>query len=84
MKTTINIDDDLLKMVKLKAVDDDVTITELITVYFKYGLTNHNRISKFRLEKDYNRYKKRFNNKSKDQTGKTWNLQVMIRTFICV
>lgn len=61
MKTTINIDDDLLKLVKLKAIDNDITMTDLITSYLKYGLTNHNKISKIKLNKEYTRYKKRLN-----------------------
>ena len=61
MKTTINLDDDLLKLVKLKAIDNDITMTDLITSYLKYGLTNHNKISKLKLNKDYARYKKRLN-----------------------
>ena len=59
MKTTINLDDDLLKLVKLKAIDKDITMTELITSYLKYGLTNDNKIIKLRLNRDYDRYKKK-------------------------
>ena len=59
MKTTINLDDELLKLVKLKAIDNDVTMTELITNYLKYGLTNHNKIVKLKLNRDYDKYKKR-------------------------
>lgn len=41
MKTTINIDDELLKAVKIKAIDNEMTMTDLITLYLKFGLTNH-------------------------------------------
>lgn len=61
MKTTINLDDDLLKLVKLKALDKDITMTELITKYIKYGLTNDNKIVKLKLNKDYDRYKRKLN-----------------------
>lgn len=61
MKTTINLDDDLLKLVKLKAIDNNITMTDLITSYLKYGLTNHNKISNLKLNKDYTRYKRKLN-----------------------
>ena len=59
MKTTINLNDDLLKLVKLKAIDKDITMTDLITSYLKYGLTNDNKIINLRLNRDYDRYKKK-------------------------
>lgn len=59
MKTTINLDDELLKLVKVKAIDNDITMTELITKYLKYGLTNHNKIANLKLNKDYERYKRK-------------------------
>lgn len=56
-KTTLNLDKDLMKLLKLKALELDLTQTELITLYLKYGLSNHNRIKKIITEKNYNRYK---------------------------
>ena len=45
-KTTLNIDSELLKFIKLKALELDITITDLITLYLKYGLSNHMKIKK--------------------------------------
>lgn len=55
MKTTINLDDDLLKLVKLKAIDNDTTMTDLISLYLKNGLINHNKLKKLQIERQYNR-----------------------------
>ena len=57
-KTTLNIDKELLRFIKLKAIDLDITQTELITLYLKQGLINKQPISKTILEKRYSRYKK--------------------------
>ena len=62
-KTTINIDKELLKLVKLKALDLNITQTELITLYLKYGLTNHIKIKAGFTEKNYIRYKKKHQKK---------------------
>lgn len=58
-KTTINIEKDLLRLVKKKAIDLDLTQTELITLYLKYGLSNHMKIKTGLTEKQYTRYKKK-------------------------
>lgn len=58
-KTTINIDKELLKLVKLKALELDITQTELITLYLKNGLSNHMKITKQATELQYNRYVKK-------------------------
>lgn len=63
-KTTINIDKDLLKFIKIKAVDLDITITDLITLYFKYGLINHKKINKRATNMQYNKYKLKNNFKN--------------------
>lgn len=55
-KTTLNIDSELLKFIKLKALELDITITDLITLYLKYGLSNHMKIKKQSTEMQYNRY----------------------------
>lgn len=60
-KTTINIDVDLLKAIKLKALDLDITQTELITLYFKYGLVNHNKIKTKFTDKLYKKYLSKIN-----------------------
>lgn len=61
MKTTINLDDDLLKLIKLKALDLDMTMTDLISLYLKNGLVKHNTIKKIPIEKQYNRKIKKLN-----------------------
>ena len=58
-KTTFNIEKDLLQLLKKKAIDSDLTQTELITLYLKYGLSNHMKIKTRLTEKQYTRYKKR-------------------------
>lgn len=62
-KTTINIDEELLRLIKIKALDLNITQTELITLYLKYGLTNHMQIKKQLTEKNYIRYKKKHQKK---------------------
>lgn len=62
-KTTININKELLRLIKIKALDLNITQTELITLYLKYGLTNHMQIKKPLTEKNYIRYKKKHQKK---------------------
>lgn len=54
-KTTLNLDKELMKLIKLQALEQDITITDLVTLYLKYGLTNHIRIKKGVTEKQYQR-----------------------------
>lgn len=58
-KTTLNLDKDLYKLIKLKALDNNITIAELITLYLKNGLSNHMKITKQATELQYNRYVKK-------------------------
>lgn len=53
-KTTLNLDKELMKLIKLKALNSNMTITELVTLYLKYGLVNHITIKKGVTEKRYN------------------------------
>lgn len=59
-KTTLNLDNELMKFIKLKALDLDITITDLITLYLKYGLIHHNKIKNLTTERDYQRKLKRW------------------------
>ena len=59
-KTTINIDSELLKIMKLKAIDKEITLTELMETYFKFGVVNDNRLKKPLTNKQYERIKKKY------------------------
>lgn len=54
-KTTLNLDKELMKLIKLQALEQDITITDLVTLYLKYGIANHIRIKKGVTEKQYQR-----------------------------
>ena len=62
-KTTINLDAELIKQLKLKALKSDMTLTDLLTLYLKNGLANHNKLKSGIVEKNYNRYVKIQNRK---------------------
>ena len=58
-KTTLNLDSDLMKLLKLKALSKDITLTELVELYLKNGLTTDIKIKKGVTEKSYIRYVKK-------------------------
>ena len=43
-KTSFNLDYNLMQELRIKAIDENMTITELLTLYINYGLNNHNQI----------------------------------------
>lgn len=62
-KTTLNLDAELMKLIKLKALELNITQTELITLYLKNGLINNNKIVKVSTERKYKHYLGRFTKK---------------------
>ena len=60
-KTTLNLDKELMKLIKLQALEQDITITDLVTLYLKYGIANHIRIKKGVTEKQYQRKIRKIN-----------------------
>lgn len=61
-KTTLNLDSDLMKLIKYEALEQDMTITDLVTLYLKYGLTNNRLIKKGITEKKFQRKIRKLNN----------------------
>lgn len=59
-KTTINIDSDILKMLKLKAIDKEITLTELMETYFKFGIVNDVKLKKGYNNKQFERIKRKY------------------------
>lgn len=43
-KTSFNLDYNLMQELRIKAIDENMTITELLTLYINYGLNNHKQI----------------------------------------